>query len=158
MVHMLGVLPSRVGQRYTSALIRSMSSKAYIVPIDPSNPTQNAASNANPATLWKTLPPSKKPAKVGTSYLFYGASGGADVTALASLGDGFETKKGVARREIVRKAVGGAVKSIKALGEGVSETIIDASTDPHAAGEIFDVVVHRLHLIATSCRCPLGII
>ncbi|KAG8219237.1 hypothetical protein J3R82DRAFT_76 [Butyriboletus roseoflavus] len=115
-----------------------MSSKAYVVPLDPTNPSQNAASNANPATLWGTLPPAKKPAKVGTSHLFYGATGGTDVTALVSLGDAFEAKKGDARREIVRKAVGSGVKSIKALGEGVSEAIIDASTDPHAAGEILD--------------------
>jgi len=35
--------------------------------------------------------------------------------------------------------VGGGVKSIKALGEGISEVLIDASTDPHAAGEILGV-------------------
>ncbi|KAH0837767.1 cytosol aminopeptidase [Lanmaoa asiatica] len=116
-----------------------MSSKAYVVPLDPQNPGQNAASNINPATLWETLPPSKKPAKVGTSHLFYGASGGTDVTALVSLGDAFEAKRGDARREIVRKAIGSGVKSIKAFGEGVSEAIIDASTDPHAAGKILDV-------------------
>ena len=138
MVHMLHVLASRAGQRYTSALIRSMSSKAYVVPLDPKNPGQNAASNLNPATLWGTLPPTKKPAKVGTSHLFYGTSGGTDVTALVSLGDAFEAKKGDARREVVRKAVGSGVKSIKVLGEGISEAFIDASTDPHAAGEMLD--------------------
>ncbi|KAF8548068.1 hypothetical protein OG21DRAFT_1449621 [Imleria badia] len=110
-----------------------MSSKAYVVPLDPNNPGQNATSNVNPASLWATLPPTQKPAKVGTSHLFYGASGGTDVTALVSLGDAFEAKKGDARREIVRKAVGSGVKGIKALGEGISEAFIDASTDPHAA-------------------------
>ena len=139
MVCALHVLTSRVGQRYTSALIRSMSSKAYVVPLDPKNPGQNAAPNVDPATLWGILPPTKKPARVGTSHLFYGANGGRDVAALVSLGDAFEAKKGDARREVVRKAVGGGVKSIKTLGEGISEVLIDASTDPHAAGEILDV-------------------
>ena len=88
--------------------------------------------------MWGTLPPTKKPAKVGTSHLFYGTSGGTDVTALVSLGDAFEAKKGDARREIVRKAVGSGVKSIKVLREGISEAFIDASTDPHAAGELLD--------------------
>lgn len=55
-----------------------------------------------------------------------------------SLGEAFGTKKDDARREIVRKAVGSGVKSIKALGEGISEAIIDTSTDPHAAGEFID--------------------
>ncbi|KAG6380599.1 cytosol aminopeptidase family [Boletus reticuloceps] len=110
-----------------------MSSKAYVVPLDPKNPGQTATANVNPATLWSTIPPAQKPAKVGTSHLFYGVSGGTDVTALVSLGDAFETKKGGTRREIVRKAVGSGVKSIKALGDGISEAIIDTSTDPHAA-------------------------
>lgn len=156
MVQMLHVLASRAGQRYTSALVRSMSSKAYVVPLDPNNPGQNAASNVNPASLWATLPPTQKPAKVGTSHLFYGASGGTDVTALVSLGDAFEAKKGDARREIVRKAVGSGVKGIKALGEGISEAFIDASTDPHAAGEILDTSYIAFHSMPNSCRCPLG--
>ncbi|KAG9309122.1 leucine aminopeptidase [Chiua virens] len=133
MVHMLRVLPVRAGYRYSSVLVRSMSSRAYVVPLDPANPGLNAASNVNPATLWSTLPPSKKPAKVGTSHLFYGVSGGTDVTALVSLGDSFGAKKGDARREIVRKAVGSGVKSVKALGDGISEAIVDTSADPHAA-------------------------
>ena len=55
-----------------------------------------------------------------------------------SLGDAFEAKKGDARREIVRKAVGSGVKGIKVLGEGISEAFVDAATDPHAAGELLD--------------------
>lgn len=132
MVHII----LRVALRTSAISARSMSSRAFVVPLDPANPGQNAASNVNPTALWTTLPPSNKPAKAGTSHLFYGASGGTDVTALVSLGEAFEAKKGDARREIVRKAVGGGVKSIKALGQGISEAIIDASTDPHAAGEL----------------------
>jgi aminopeptidase len=112
-----------------------MSSKAYVVPIDPKNPGGNAAPGVNPASLWASLPQAQKPAKVGTSHLFYGTPM-PDVTALVSLGDGFDSKTGDARREIVRKAVGSGVKSIKGLGDGISETVIDASTDPHAAGTV----------------------
>lgn len=112
-----------------------MSSKAYVVPINPQNPAGNAISGVDPATLWSSLPQAQKPAKVGTSHLFYGTPM-QDVTALVSLGDGFDSKTGDARRELVRKAVGSGVKSVKGLGDGVSETVIDASIDPHAAGKI----------------------
>lgn len=152
---MLRVLASRARSIST---VRSMSSKAYVVPLDPANPGQNVASNVNPAALWATLPPSNKPPKAGTSHLFYGVNEGTNVAALVSLGEAFEAKKGDARREIVRKAVGSGVKSVKALGEGISEAIIDVSTDPHAAGEIFDASHIGLHLIANSCCCPLGIV
>lgn len=158
MVHMLRMWVSRAGQRYTSPLaIRSMSSKAYVVPLDPAKPGQTATSNLDPVSLWGKLPPSKKPAKEGTAHLFYGASGGTNVTALASLGDAFEAKKGDTRREIVRKAVGGGVKSIKALGEGVSEAVIDASTDPHAAGEIPDALYIRLVSLYVAVAAHLAL-
>ncbi|KAF9225161.1 hypothetical protein BS17DRAFT_778229 [Gyrodon lividus] len=122
-----------------------MSSKAYIVPLDPKNPGHSAASKVNPATLWATLPPAQKPAKVGTSHLFYGTSGN-DVTALVSLGEGFEIKQGDARRELIRKAVGSGVKSVKALGDGVSEAIVDASADPHAAAVAAHLALYNFTL------------
>ncbi|KAG2364786.1 leucine aminopeptidase [Suillus spraguei] len=109
-----------------------MSSKAYVVPVDPKNPAGNAAPGINPASLWSSLPQAQKPAKVGTSHLFYGTPA-FDVTALVSLGESFDSKTGDVRREIVRKAIGSGVKSVKGLGDGISETIIDASADPHAA-------------------------
>ncbi|KIN94418.1 hypothetical protein M404DRAFT_35047 [Pisolithus tinctorius Marx 270] len=109
-----------------------MSTKAYIVPIDPQNPTSSAVPTVDPAVLWSKLPPSQKPAKVGSSHLFYGVPGN-NVTALVSLGEAFPDKKGNARREVVRKAVGSGVKSVKTLGEGVSEAVIDVSLDPHAS-------------------------
>jgi aminopeptidase len=119
----------------SSVLLRTMSSKAYVVPVDPKNPAGNAAPGVNPASLWSSLPQAQKPAKVGTSHLFYGTPA-FDVTALVSLGEGFDSKTGDVRREIVRKAVGSGIKSVKGLGDGVSEAVIDASTDPHAAGKI----------------------
>lgn len=127
-----------------------MSSKAYIVPVNPTNVSSQtaAAANVNPVALWGSLPPSKKLAKVGTSHLFYGAGGGKDVAALVSLGEGFQTKKGDELRETVRRAVGSGVKSVKALGEGVSEAVIDSSADPHAAGSFFRLSSVILFLIA----------
>ncbi|KAI6101506.1 cytosol aminopeptidase family, catalytic domain-containing protein [Pisolithus croceorrhizus] len=109
-----------------------MSAKAYIIPIDPQNPTSSVVPPVDPAVLWSKVPPSQKPAKVGSSHLFYGVPGN-NVTALISLGEAFPTKKGNARRELVRKAIGSGVKSVRTLGEGVSEAIVDISLDPHAA-------------------------
>ncbi|KAL4070320.1 cytosol aminopeptidase family, catalytic domain-containing protein [Scleroderma citrinum] len=109
-----------------------MSTKAYIAPVDPQNPTSNVVPSVDTAALWAKLPPSKKLAKVGSSYLFYGTPGN-NVAALASLGEGFANKTGDERRERIRKAVGSGVKKIKAFGEGISEAIVDISQDPHAA-------------------------
>ncbi|KAH7886392.1 cytosol aminopeptidase family, catalytic domain-containing protein [Phlebopus sp. FC_14] len=116
-----------------------MSSKAYIVPVDPKNPGQSSS-------LWTTLPPSQKHPKVGTSHLFYGARNGNDVTALVSLGEGFEAKQGDARREVIRKAVGSGVKSVKALGDGVSEAVVDVLTDPHASAVAAHLALYNFTL------------
>lgn len=129
----------------SSVLLRTMSSKAYVVPIDPKNPAGNAAPGVNPASLWSSLPQTQKPAKVGTSHLFYGTPA-FDVTALVSLGEGFDSKTGDVRREIVRKAIGSGVKSVKGLGDGVSEAVIDASTDPHAAAVAAHLALYNFSL------------
>lgn len=97
-----------------------MSIPVSIVPIDPS------LSNKQ----WAAAATTEK-SKVGTTRIFYGDK----ITALTSLGEGFADKKGDVRREIVRKAVGSAVKQVKDLGEDIKDVEIDASTDPHAAGE-----------------------
>jgi len=73
-----------------------MSSKGYIIPVDPKNSAGNAAAGVDPASMWASLPQGQKPAKVSTSHLFYGTPR-QDVTALVSLGDGFESKTGDAR-------------------------------------------------------------
>ena len=112
-----------------------MSTKAYILPIDPTSPSSQSIPNLDPAKLWSTVPWGKKTPKVGTTRVFYNTpSGGSDVTALVSLGDEFDTKKGDAKREVVRKAVGSAVKDLKGLVESEAAVSIDASADPHAAG------------------------
>ena len=119
-------------------LLANMSSKAYILPIDPSAPgSRSALLNLDPASLWATVPVTAKTPKVGTTRLFYDVpSGASNVTALVSLGDAYEGQKGDGRREVVRKAVGSAVKDVKALVEGKTLAVsVDASADPHAAGK-----------------------
>ena len=116
----------------SSVMLRKMSSKGYIIPVDPKNPAGNAAPGVDPASMWASLPQVQKPAKVGTSHLFYGTPK-QDVTTLVSLGDGSESKTGDARREIVRKAIGSGVKSVNGLGDGISETVVHASADPHVS-------------------------
>ncbi|KAI6105988.1 hypothetical protein EV401DRAFT_2200737, partial [Pisolithus croceorrhizus] len=105
------------------SLQRLTSAKAHIIPIDPQNPTSCAVLAVDPMVLLAKLPLSQKPAKVGSSHLFYGGSGN-DITVLISLGEAFPTKEGNAHRELVRKAIDNDVESAKALGEGVSETVM----------------------------------
>lgn len=78
--------------------------------------------------------------KVGTARVFWGAP---TVTAVSTLGENFDKKKENEKREIVRRAVGGAVKVIKDQLSGlntkdnVNEVIqveVEAGSDPHAAG------------------------
>lgn len=116
-----------------------MSTKALILPIDPSAPSSQSSSSVDVAKLWSTVPKSQKTPKVGSTRTFYDTPAGEDnVTTLVSLGEGFEGKTGAAKRELVRKAVGSAVKDLKALVDGETSVAIDASADPHAAGELFD--------------------
>ncbi|KAK0473103.1 cytosol aminopeptidase family, catalytic domain-containing protein [Armillaria novae-zelandiae] len=96
-------------------------STARIVPHDPKSTSE----------LWASAPTGEKPAKVGTTRIFYNTPP-QQLTALSSLGDGFGKKTGTAKREVVRKAVGSAVKAVKAI-DGVKSVKIDASLDPHAA-------------------------
>jgi cytosol aminopeptidase len=114
-----------------------MSTKAYIVPIDPKAlSSQSTVPNLDPAKLWSTVPVGKKIPKAGTTRLFYDVpSGKSNVTALVSLGDAYASQKGDQKREVVRKAVGSAVKDVKALVEDEIKVTVDASADPQAAGK-----------------------
>ncbi|KIY65934.1 hypothetical protein CYLTODRAFT_423874 [Cylindrobasidium torrendii FP15055 ss-10] len=94
---------------------------ARVVPNDPRNPSSD---------LWATLPSGDKPAKVGTTHVFYQSP--EELTTLTSLGGDFAKETGNARRETVRKAVGSAVKAIRGI-EGVKNVKIDASQDAHAS-------------------------
>ncbi|KII93026.1 hypothetical protein PLICRDRAFT_35203 [Plicaturopsis crispa FD-325 SS-3] len=120
-----------------------MSSTAYILPIDPASPSTKAVPSLDSARLWASAAPPKP--KVGTTRIFYGAPA-EKTTALVSLGDGFSAKKGDARREIVRKAVGSAVKEIKGLGGNVKDVSIDASADPHAAAVAAHLALYKFSL------------
>lgn len=120
----------------SSVIARSAKmSTAYILPIDPKAPkSQSALHNLDAAKLWSTIPASKKTPKVGTTRVFYNSPPGC-LTALVSLGEDLGGKKGDARREVIRKAVGSAVKEVKGLVESETAVSIDASEDPHAAGK-----------------------
>ena len=91
--------------------------------------------------LLSKLPKTEKTPKVGETKIFYDTPEG-KVTALVSLGDKFASKQSNERRELVRRAVGNAVKEIRNL-DGVNRAEIDASTDPHAAGECLPRITLR---------------
>jgi aminopeptidase len=137
-----------------------MSSTAFIVPVDLQSSASQTIPNLDPVKLWATGPSDGKTAKVGTTRIFYNTPAqnkGSDVTALTSLGENFASAKGDARRELVRKAVGSAVKSVTSLGDGVKKVSIDASADDHAAGKILHSS-HSEFLLSSmsSRRCSLG--
>ncbi|KAF9255019.1 hypothetical protein L218DRAFT_383627 [Marasmius fiardii PR-910] len=102
------------------------------VRIIPHNPSSPSTKEIEAAFL------GDRPSKVGTTRVLWGAP---TITAVSSLGERFDSKKRDERREIVRKAVGGAVKAIRAnlnTKEEVIQVEIDAGLDPHAAA----VAVH----------------
>ena len=114
---------------------RLMATSAYILPHQPG--TTATATTTVPGVdqlkLLSKLPKPEKSPKVGDTKVFYDTPEGR-VTALVSLGDKFASKKLNEQRELVRRAVGSAVKELRDL-DGVNRAEIDASTDPHAAGE-----------------------
>ncbi|EDR01445.1 uncharacterized protein LACBIDRAFT_186220 [Laccaria bicolor S238N-H82] len=105
-------------------------SSAFIVPYDLKTPVQ-IAPGTDVAELWNSTPQGDKPSKVGTTRTFYNTPQG-KVTTVSSLGSGFAEKSADAKRELVRKSVGNAVKALKEL-EGVKDVTVDESADPHAA-------------------------
>ncbi|ESK96453.1 leucine aminopeptidase [Moniliophthora roreri MCA 2997] len=96
---------------------------SLVVPIDPSSPS------ANYSNLWNNSALGDSASKVGTTRVFFNEP---KITALSSLGEKFDSKKGDDKREIVRKSIGSGVKALKAL-DGVKEVEVDASLDAHAA-------------------------
>ncbi|KAI0311992.1 leucine aminopeptidase [Amylostereum chailletii] len=104
----------------------------FVLPHDPAS--SPAASDKGPGdidrrSLWESAPTGTKPAKVGTTRVFYGQ----DTAAVVTLGENFSKKGGAERRELVRKAVGSGVKQAKALGDEQKTVTVDASADPQAA-------------------------
>jgi len=121
-----------------------MSTKTYILPIDPEALTSHPTSQLDAAKLWSTIPASKKTLKVGSTRVFYGAP--LYMGAIVSLGEDFGGKKGDARREVIRKAVGSAVKEVKDLVEAQTAVSIDASADPHAAAVAAHLALYKFSL------------
>ncbi|KAI0083352.1 cytosol aminopeptidase family, catalytic domain-containing protein [Irpex rosettiformis] len=97
------------------------SSSIYVVPIDPTAPSNNTSSTTlDVDKLLASTPKSTKPSKAGTTHVFYGTPPGS-ITTLVSLGGQWSGASSSAntKRELVRTAVGSAVQVIKGLGEGV---------------------------------------
>lgn len=106
-------------------------SSAYVLPHEPSVAAAVKVADIDPAKLWATTPGNES--KVGSTRVFYNTP--ADkVTAIVSLGEKFTSKRPNEKRELVRKAVGSAVKQVKGI-DGVGHVNIDAASDPHAAGQ-----------------------
>jgi aminopeptidase len=114
------------------------STSAYIVPFDHQS-TSEIVPGLNPAELWALTPSGEKVPKVGTTRTFYNTPP-SKVTTVSSLGPGFVNKSVNAKRELLRKSVGKAVKELKEV-DGLKAVAIDASIDPHAAG------MHKVPLI-----------
>lgn len=120
-----------------------MSSSAVIVPFDPQVSGRNVA-GVDPAQLWSLTPTGEKAPKAGTTRTFFNTPE-SKTTTIASLGDGFANKPDNVKRELVRKAVGSAVKDLKAF-EGIKEATIDASLDPHAAAAAAKLALYSFTL------------
>ncbi|KAJ7696756.1 cytosol aminopeptidase family, catalytic domain-containing protein [Mycena rosella] len=103
-------------------IARRKMATASIHPFDPKTPSQSANE------LWAAS--ATKAPKVGTTRIIFKPD---SIIALASLGPDFVNKNGAAKRELVRRSVGSAVKEITRVAEEVTEVVVDASADPHAA-------------------------
>ena len=112
-----------------------MATTAYVLLHQPGTTATVAptVSGVDQPKLLSKLPKTEKPPKVGDTKIFYDTPEG-KVTALVSLGDKFASKLSNEQRELVRRAVGSAVKEIRDL-DGVNRAEIDVSTDPQAAGK-----------------------
>lgn len=123
-------------------------SSIHIVPVN------GSSTPADTQKLWQATPSAAKP-KLGATHIFYGTPQGSEITALVSLGDKFATRTGNARREDVRKAVGSAVKAVKALGDGVEgrTVVVDAAADAHAAGELRSPGAHFIWSYDVCFQC-----
>lgn len=108
-----------------------MSNTAYVVPYDHQS-SPKIVDGVDASYLWSLTPHGEKLPKAGALRTFYNTPP-SNMTTVSSLGEGFTSKNSEAKRELVRKSVGSAVKALKAL-DGLKDVLIDASADPHAAG------------------------
>jgi cytosol aminopeptidase len=127
-------------------------SAIYIVPVDPAAPPTAVGGQLDVSKLLATLPQSNKPAKAGTTHLWFDTPTGAqNITAITSLGAEWSKKVPTAKREIIRTAVGTAVQQVKALGDGIhgSTVHIDLNTpgvDAHAAAVAANLALYKFNL------------
>lgn len=61
------------------------------------------------------------------------------------MGEGYVSKNANQKRELVRKSVGNAVKDLRSH-EGISDVVIDASLDPHAAAVAAHLALYKFTL------------
>ena len=132
----------RLSTRSLPRLNRSWSrtmSTIYVVPVDPLAPSASTSVNIDAPKIWSTVPQGPKPAKAGSTHVFYDTpTGSQHITALSSLGPSFNKDKTQihTKRELLRTAVGNAVQQIKALGDGVKGRQVQVDVthgDAHAA-------------------------
>jgi aminopeptidase len=121
-----------------------MTTSASIHPFDPKAPSKSVNH------LWAASL-TKEP-KVGTTRVFFSDN----ITALSSLGPDFTKKSADAKRESVRRSVGSAVKELNRVADEVTEVVVDASVDPHAAGAAIEVFffsrAKNIHLAAVAAH------
>ena len=138
---------------------RVMSSSAYIFPYNPDAKadTHATVTGIDVNALWASTPAGESPPKVGTTRTFFNTPP-SKVTTLSSLGDKFASKPSDAKRELIRKSIGSAVKDLKAI-DGIKELAIDPSADPHAAGKCVPHLSASLGFLFWCSRCgPSGVV
>ncbi|KAF7297466.1 Leucine aminopeptidase [Mycena indigotica] len=111
-------------------------STATVHLFDPTAPTQPASK------LWPN--PSTASLKAGSSRVFHDREKDS-VTALGSLGPDFASKTGNARREAVRRQVGGLVKEL-ASKDYVEQVLVDTTHDAHAAAVAAHLATYKFTL------------
>ncbi|KAJ7083340.1 leucine aminopeptidase [Mycena belliarum] len=111
---------------------------ASIHPFDPKTPSKSATE------LWSASV--AKAPKVGTTRIFFNSPSADSITALSSLGPDFARKNAAAKRELVRRSVGSAVKEIARVADEVAEVVVDGSADPHAAAVAAHLALYNFTL------------
>ncbi|KJA19218.1 hypothetical protein HYPSUDRAFT_44470 [Hypholoma sublateritium FD-334 SS-4] len=132
-----------------------MSSSAYILPYNPKSTVKGpeVANGVDASTLWSLTPGSDKPSKAATTRTFYNTPP-SKVTTVTCLGDAFPAKNVQEKREIVRRAIGNAVKDLKGY-DGLGEVVVDASADPQAAAVAANLALYKFTL-KTSPPSPFN--
>ncbi|KAF8630945.1 hypothetical protein AX17_005302 [Amanita inopinata Kibby_2008] len=128
---------------------------AYIVPYDP-DPQATVQVNipeVDAKGLWAITPAGDSPPKAGTTRTLFNTPA-SRVTTLSSLGEKFASKTPDARREVIRKSIGSAVKELKGI-DGIKEVVVEASADPHAAAVAAHLALYKFTL-KTSPPSPFN--